>query len=353
MSIHDADHGGKRLSCDGEDLLQTRPNPKCSSSKPVAVHDTTDNGDDEVRLRLRIRDGRPCILHGENDRVQDPIFPLELIFWARKPKYARGHLRPDGDQCYYCYRTFVAKYKIRFLTAAALKEAFGTNPDVLKEFMGWRTYIIEKYKEAGTRNIRLTYSDDDKAQILKRTQRVQCMVDEEPDVIVLLADYKFGDPATNGKGHKKIFHEGHDCVLMPGAKQWKVKRRKIEEAALSWVEDDGKDQLEENAMVEKLDELSTRIMGTRAVGERMSFDQAFDTPVRSGQRPTQTPSPVASCQRAQPQGTLCGKYSGLLKLISPKVVQTVPAPPPSIDLKICVTKFRSESRPNGARKPPW
>ena len=61
--------------------------------------------------------------------------------------------------------------------------------------------------------------------MLSQVQRNSVILEGEPDEIWTLTDYvvSFGDPLHNGKGHKRIHHEGFECVIIPGGKRWKLR----------------------------------------------------------------------------------------------------------------------------------
>ncbi len=40
---------------------------------------------------------------------------------------------------------------------------------------------------------------------------------------------EFGDPATNGQGHSRCVFMNDDCVMIPGVKEYSVKRRRTHE----------------------------------------------------------------------------------------------------------------------------
>ena len=101
------------------------------------------------------------------------------------------------------------------------------------------------------------------------------LLEEPEDLIVMLEDYKYGDPLKHGKGHRKIKHMGKDAVLMPGKKVWRVRRRRLKETGISQVLDNGAESVVANQQELKLHDMETRIWGSRAVGEGMSIESLF------------------------------------------------------------------------------
>ena len=98
-------------------------------------------------------------------------------------------------------------------------------------------------------------------------------VEEPDDLIVLLKDYKHGDPRTNGLGHRKFKHHGKDAVIMPGERVWKVKRSRVKEVSINSVLDDGQEQVCEDQVEKKQQDMEHLIWGSRAVG--VSIDTLF------------------------------------------------------------------------------
>ncbi len=58
--------------------------------------------------------------------------------------------------------------------------------------------------------------------MLNRARASQVGIAETGRRIVPYLEYvaAYGDPATNGKGHERIVHEGEDCVRFSGPKEW-------------------------------------------------------------------------------------------------------------------------------------
>jgi hypothetical protein len=66
--------------------------------------------------------------------------------------------------------------------------------------------------------------------IVQTVTSSEVRISEAPDRIVCLSDYVMdhGDPQLNNKGHKLLMHEGFECVLIPGKKEWARQKAKIE-----------------------------------------------------------------------------------------------------------------------------
>ena len=102
-----------------------------------------------------IRDGRRCKLCKVIDTDYDDVEPEEFIAWGYPPR--NGCVQ--GTVCYYCRKVFSNIYSNRFKSL----EDFGkemTDQDHKKEFMEWRTFVISKYCEAGSRHIKIRYGND-------------------------------------------------------------------------------------------------------------------------------------------------------------------------------------------------
>ena len=95
---------------------------------------------------------------------------------------------------------------------------------------------------------------------------------QDPDEVVPIADYKaeYGNPATNGTGHKCIQWQGELCVVIPAKRRWKVHRSQVMEAALSQTTDNGDFVLTANQLEEQLEIMGDSLLPFEATG--MSLD---------------------------------------------------------------------------------
>ena len=107
-------------------------------------------------------------------------------------------------------------------------------------------------------------------------------VEEPEDLIVLLKDYEHGDPATNGKGHRLITHQGQQAVLMPGAPVWRVRRKTEKGTEIRTQIDDGSENVCERQIEQKEETMKKDIFGTRAVGQSMTIGDLFGSRAASG-----------------------------------------------------------------------
>ena len=210
-----------------------------------------------------IRDGRRCKLCKVIDTDYDDVEPEEFIAWGYPPRNGRV----QGTICYYCRKVWANIYVNRFKSVEDFAKDLTIEEEHKKEFMEWRTFVISKYCEAGSRYVKIRYGDEAKDQRLKKNSIEMVDLEEPEDLICMLKDYKHGDPRVNGKGHRLIKHHGQDAVLMPGEQVWKVKRRKRQETKLEEIVHDGADVFSSDHLSSLQTDLSKTMQGTRAVGE--------------------------------------------------------------------------------------
>ena len=215
------------------------------------------------KLDNEIRDGRRCKLCKVIDTDYDDVKPEEFIAWGYPPRNGRV----QGTICYYCRKVWANIYVNRFKSVEDFAKDLTIEEEHKKEFMEWRTFVLSKYCEAGSRYAKFRYGDEAKDQRLKKNTIEMVDLEEPEDLICMLKDYKHGDPRSNGKGHRLIKHHGQDAVLMPGEQVWKVKRRKRQETKLEEIVHDGADVFSSDHLSSLQSDLSKTMQGTRAVGE--------------------------------------------------------------------------------------
>lgn len=100
----------------------------------------------------------------------------------------------------------------------------GKNTIVRREFKGYADLCKKAFIEAGTHNIKVDWGRA-KPEV-SRTDRSLVSFEAPEDFCYPIHDYhrQFGDPSTNGHGHKRMVLEGMDGVLVPSDGPWKLKR---------------------------------------------------------------------------------------------------------------------------------
>ena len=213
-------------------------------------------------------DGRKCIFCHCTDDSQDHVTASTPMKWGMPPRDGKN----DGRVCYYCRRVWRAKWKSRH-TLDAFAGVIGQDESIHSEFVQLQKFAIQKMKDAGNHDVRITakeFGAEESVLTLHNKRKVE--VAQDPDEVVPIADYKaeYGNPATNGTGHKCIQWQGELCVVIPAKRRWKVHRSQVMEAALSQTTDNGDFVLTANQLEEQLEIMGDSLLPFEATG--MSLD---------------------------------------------------------------------------------
>ena len=233
-----------------------------------------------AKLRLSIRDGRCCTLcAAQDDECKDPIVPSELIYWSYPPKNGKPH----GLMCYYRYKIWFHKYVIKYTSPASLTKEMGQDEALHEAFWTMHRWVIEQYLKAASRDIKLTWMGSDeqiaKKQRLYFVDSSKVRIIEPEDIIVPIADYKHGDPMTNGKGHQVLTWRNEKCVRMPGPRMWRVKREREKVAAHTREIDDGSEMMTADQLESNHEEMELQLFGNSAVGQAVTLDDLLGVTV--------------------------------------------------------------------------
>ena len=338
----------KSLQAPSDALVPIRQRSKCTP--------TQEEQEDLAKLRQEVRDGRKCTLGGEPDHSPDDVFPLEYLYWAYPPKGSPP--KPQGDLCWYCRKVYVNRFAIAYTSVDLLAEAMAKDPEgtLLSEFKAIRKWVGEFLKQAGSRAgpIRWKRSGDadDRSPpaVLSFNETSTLTVEEPDDLIVLLSDYKFGDPATNGKGHRSITHFGMPAVLMPGERVWRVKRAHTKSTSIQKVLDDGSETVCADQAQSKQQDLEAQIWGHRAVGQSMSICDLFGGP--SSTAASEAPRAGSSSSAMDPATTTKSGSRSTTGATSNDCFQfDFLAPPPVTPLPLAQASVRptTQRRPKGKK----
>ena len=157
----------------------------------------------------------------------------------------------------------------------------------------------------------IRWSDEVKKSqlVMKRKQIVDIM--EPDDHFMELKDYiaAHGHPHTNGKGHRIFPYEGKDHVLMPGARIYKICRKRRNELSLDEVVNDGQEVLHADQLQNDFENMSLDMGGERALGQAMSLESILGTLTSTQMQVSSAPlsgtlsnaaSPASSSARVSP-----------------------------------------------------
>ena len=186
----------------------------------------------KVKAVVAVPDGRCCILCEDPDSREDYVISDETLAWGYPPCPVTK--KNTGRVCYYCDRTFNARFKAKHKTVEQLLLAFGQDITLASVFKHWRGMAIEAMVSAGNRNIKVQWGSEERIRELVIRNIRETRVEEPDDLIMDLDEYKavHGDFKTNGLGHKYVNLGGISGVMIPQPKVWRVKRARIMQASL-------------------------------------------------------------------------------------------------------------------------
>jgi hypothetical protein len=179
-------------------------------------------------------DGRECRCCAKKDSDPDEVDVTSYYCWGYPPKLGMN----QGRICFYCIRTFQAKYEQQLsYTITSFCIAIGSDAKLHEGFLQIRSEAVKMFVAAGkTRGFKLDWETVDQRVVTIKRNEVKS--EQDPDLYMLFSDYvkDNGDPASNSKGHSRCVHEGHDCVCIPGKLQWKVYKIKSEGVEMQTVQ---------------------------------------------------------------------------------------------------------------------
>ena len=242
-----------------------------------------------------LRDMPGCSLCGSKDSDADPIGAGMSFRWGKPSRNGKN----QGGFCYYCLKTYHARFHIKFANVELLKQELGKNAKVKTEFNTYRAFALTQMQDAGKADVRISWTlADHEAKQLTHHQESICAVQKE-DNAMLYADYlaAHGDPTTNGKGHQRRVVQGIDMVVLPGSKVFKLLNTSQVRADLQHVVDDGQNQLGENQVQDNFAALSMAIAMPTATG--ISLDELFGRPQHLAAGAATSAASSSSCPAAE------------------------------------------------------
>ena len=170
-------------------------------------------------------DGRSCKLCGEKDNSHDPVaaangIPLSaddgesLRTWCYPPA-ADG--KTSGSVRWYCYRTWLGKYKVRNFTITTLVQHVGAKDEHFEEFQKYLNALIDHFVQKKSRAGKMPWSETPDLT-LTLTEAFESRFESPNDQYWLKSYYleHKGDPKSNGLGHKEVVRGGKEFVIIPG-----------------------------------------------------------------------------------------------------------------------------------------
>ena len=237
-----------------------------------------------------------CVLCRCDDTHVDLLIKTETMFWAYR-KTIRGQTVSDGTVCYYCNIIYHARYHHKY-TVASLAQSMGEDQSLHKTFFELRSFVVAKMVDAGKREVRIVWDQQAPTQRVKRCTDKILSLEAPEDQLVEEASYirLHGDWRTNNKGHRRATIDGVTGVLIPGARVWRVRRKK--ELRATHEEDMTSPDLELPAdMLEEMqDEILSGFLPGTATGEsRLTLDELLarnSSPSSEGPTPQRTSAMV-------------------------------------------------------------
>ena len=237
----------------------SRPPPKRARSEAVPSG--------ALNAKRCIPDGRLCRLCGAKDSDMDIVVQSSSWKWGY-PLTASGH--NQGRVCFYCIRVFNARYKCKF-AISALETEMGRNIEIRNEFMAYLDTCKQIFIKAGSHDINVDWGGPSK-KVVTQKQRSVASFEEPADDFWPINEYndRFGDPASNGKGHTRKTINGIDGVLVPNKGPYKLRRKTEQLVDATVTVDSGNFTLGENQADSVFADITAQLFSTRATGMSLS-----------------------------------------------------------------------------------
>jgi hypothetical protein len=180
-----------------------------------------------------------------------------------------------------CRRIFTARYESQKYTISSLETKLGSDQNAHKEFHDYWLEVKNTWLEAGCIPEHINWHNVDHKVKLSNISRVT--VCDPEDTYRPFEDYvqEFGDPSVNNLGHKRVEFQGMDCVVIPGKRQWKVKRERINDVRSDIVKDDGSFQVGSGQLEANFGALSSTLFSSLPSATGVSLDRLLGGTVQA------------------------------------------------------------------------
>lgn len=257
--------------------------------------------EDGARTKVQ-PDGRACPTCQAKDSDPDRVLPHMTMKWGYAPDPNSG--RNVGRLCYYCHRVWTARFKQKYKSLDSFTQALGGDLSLVQVFQHWLNMGIGLMQELKRHDIKISWGDEATARQVTKKMASEVRVEEPEDVILAPEDYRrqYGDPASNGLGHRYVEMGSAKGYLIPGAREWRVKRARVMSAELSEVVDDGSFQLGHLQMEGMVLDIAAGFAPERATGVSLSDL----LPARSREPQGPDTEPASSIGTAPPTSSTSG-----------------------------------------------
>ena len=284
------------------------PDPEASAKRARKASRKSVTAADEVKCtRARkwtvaerydaVRRGVCCSICLNLDASPDPVEIGRQRLWGNvriKDKSAIVMiLITDGRDCWYCIRTFQAKYYTRFLTLNKYRDQLGLSRELHEEVQLYTAYLIQiivDHLAAGGDRENLGNITWPSPKELQKKQIYELAWVLPEDEFVELSHYKHGDPAKNGRGD--VLAKGPGGVQLVKVKTdrvWKRTRRLIQQVELKEKMNDPGDDLYQGCIQENFKNIADGISQSSSILSQLET-QPVSTDLDSTPRPMMRPA---------------------------------------------------------------
>ena len=254
--------------------------------------------------------GKRCVLCQESEEIDDHVVSGASLKWGYTPNEVTH--KNEGEVCHYCLKTYRARFRAKFNHYKKLLLEFGTSLQTLQCFKYWRSMAIRIMIEHGCWEVYIRWGSEEcvRKLILYFTKEVK--IEDPTDEIMEWQAYvlKYGDPRTNGRGHRFVTIGNISGVLIPGAKIWKIRRSQLMQATIEEIRDEGDFQLGKDQLELQMDEIAAQFLPITASGQPADHMNVALTPAIVGPF---GPAQSAGQQIVAPQAPPVGLFSFSVK----------------------------------------
>ena len=279
-------------------------------------------------------DGRHCRLCHEQDLATDPVDGgFRAWYYPRQDGKTQGHF------CFYCGRTWHARFRHKYSSLGDFAKACGEQNELLQAFMGLQGELVQKCQVAKTREIRLA-TNDLQTKVVGKERLKTALVDEDEfvELSYYMSSYRggLGHPSTNGLGHQLRTIDGCTGVIVPGAPIKKIKREKAQIVEKQHTYDDGSLTLSQDQHDSVMQDVFAQFQLPPALGRSVAeMDAAATAAATSSSQPSSAPqagqAKAASSASSDAGLPLDSGFGGFFKVSAKaeKQVEVVSPPVPT------------------------